>query len=116
MAIVAPWEGKVVLDLWTGTGYHIPRFHTLAHHVLAVEPHDPSQLPAMAGGARLGLDGASVIPGSAERRLLADGSVLPWHASNTRSERDDAPGAATPAGRVRSDSQGAYQPRREEGD
>ena len=75
MAAVAPWTGTVVLDLGAGTGFHIARFHDLARHVIAVEPHDASRLRAMERAARLGLARASVMTGSAEHLLLADQSV-----------------------------------------
>ena len=48
MAAIAPWDGKVVLDLGAGTGFHLARFHAVAAHVIAVEPHDASRLRAMA--------------------------------------------------------------------
>lgn len=44
MAAVVPWDGKVVLDLGAGTGFHLARFHDAAAHVIAVEPHGPSRL------------------------------------------------------------------------
>ncbi len=80
MAAVAPWNGKFVLDLGAGMGFHIARFHERARHVIAVEPHDPSRLQAMARVAALGLERASVMTGSAERLLLPDASVDVAHA------------------------------------
>ena len=80
MAAIAPWDGKIVLDLGAGTGYHLARFHDTAAHVIAVEPHDPSRLRAMARVATLGLAHTSVMTGSAERILLPDASVDIVHA------------------------------------
>ena len=80
MARVAPWDGKVVLDLGAGTGFHVPRFHESAAHVIAVEPHGPSRLRAMARVASLGLERASVLMGSAELLPLRDASVDVAHA------------------------------------
>jgi SAM-dependent methyltransferase len=79
MEAIAPWAGKVVLDLGAGTGFHIQRFQA-ASHVIAVEPHDLSRLCAMARVASLGLAHTSVMTGSAERLLLPDASVDIVHA------------------------------------
>lgn len=80
MATIAPWNGKVVLDLGAGTGFHIARFHEAAAHVIAVEPHDPSRLRAMARVAASGLTRTSIMTGSAEQILLPDCSVDIIHA------------------------------------
>jgi SAM-dependent methyltransferase len=79
MKAIAPWAGKVVLDLGAGTGFHIVRFQA-ASHVIAVEPHDPSRLRAMARVTSLGLAHTSVMTGSAERLPLPDASVDIVHA------------------------------------
>ncbi len=75
IAAIAPWDGKVLLDLGAGTGFHIPRFHARANHVIAVEPHGPARLRAMARVVELDLERVSIMNGSAERLLLPDASV-----------------------------------------
>lgn len=75
MATIAPWDGKIVLDLGAGTGFHLARFHDAAAHVIAVEPHGPSRLRAMTRVAALGLTRTSIMAGSAERILLPAQSV-----------------------------------------
>jgi SAM-dependent methyltransferase len=80
MWAISPWHGKLVLDLGAGTGFHLPRFHERARHVIAVEPHAPSRLRAMARVAALGLERASVMTGSAEQVLLPDHSIDICHA------------------------------------
>ena len=80
MAAIAPWAGRVVLDLGAGTGFHLPRFHAGAAHVVAIEPHGPSRLRAMARVVALGLECTSVVAGSAERIPLPDASVDVAHA------------------------------------
>jgi ubiquinone/menaquinone biosynthesis C-methylase UbiE len=80
MAALAPWDGKIVLDLGAGTGFHLARFHESAAHVIAVEPHDPSRLRAMARIATSRLTRISIMTGSAEHILLPDYSVDIVHA------------------------------------
>ena len=80
MKSIASWRDRIVLDLGAGTGFHIPLFHELARHVIAVEPYEPSRLLAMARVTKMGLKKASVMTGSAERLLLADSSVDIVHA------------------------------------
>jgi SAM-dependent methyltransferase len=80
MMSIASWKDKIVLDLGAGTGFHIPRFHAQAQHVIAVEPHGPSRLRAMSRVATLGLERASIMTGSAEQVLLPDASVDIVHA------------------------------------
>jgi ubiquinone/menaquinone biosynthesis C-methylase UbiE len=75
MRAICPWEGKVVLDLGAGTGFHIQRFHERAQHVFAVEPHGLSRVRAMARVAGLGLERVSIAHGSAEQLPLRDRSV-----------------------------------------
>jgi len=80
MAAIASWEGKVVLDLGAGDGFHLARLHAHAAHVIAVEPHGPSRLRAMSRVAALGLQHTSVMTGSAEHLLLPSASVDIVHA------------------------------------
>lgn len=77
---IAPWTGKTVLDLGSGTGFHVPRFHERASRVFAVEPHGPSHLRAMSRFAAHGLDRASAIRGSAEDIPLPTHGVDITHA------------------------------------
>jgi SAM-dependent methyltransferase len=72
---IGPWRDKVVLDLGSGTGYHLPRFHEQAAHVIGVEPHGPSHVRAAGRISSRGLERASVIRGSAEAIPLPDQSV-----------------------------------------
>lgn len=80
MYSLAPWDGKIVLDLGAGTGFHTPRFHEKAAHIFAVEPHAPSRVMAMRRFAELGLERASMMVGSAEQIFLPDQSVDVMHA------------------------------------
>ncbi len=73
-------EDRVVLDLRAGSGFHLPRFHSRARHVIAVEPHDGNRVRATDRVVRLGLERVSVMTGSAERLLLADSSIDVAHA------------------------------------
>jgi len=80
MRAIADWAGRDVLDLGAGTGYHVPGFAATARHVFAVEPHDASRLLAMERCARLGIENASLLVGSAESIPLRDASVDVVHA------------------------------------
>ncbi|HEX6817542.1 MAG TPA: class I SAM-dependent methyltransferase [Ktedonobacterales bacterium] len=80
MERIAPWRGKVVVDLGAGTGFHLPRFAERAAHVVGVEPHGPSRLRAMARCSALGLENVSIMTGSAEQVWLPDASVDMMHA------------------------------------
>ncbi len=77
---IFPCQGKVVLDLGAGTGFHIPRFHEQAAHIFAVEPHAPSRMKIMARCTSLVLERASVMTGSAESLWLPDQSIDLVHA------------------------------------
>lgn len=78
MRAIANWTGKTLLDLGTGTGFHVPRFQQ-AEHVFAVEPHDDSRLLAMQRIATLALRNVSILKGSAEYIPLRDQSVEICH-------------------------------------
>ncbi len=80
MWAIQSWKDKVVLDLGAGTGFHVPRFHSQASHVIAVEPHDESRLKIMERICTLKLPHVSVMTGSAEQILLPDLSVDVIHA------------------------------------
>lgn len=75
MRRVADWEGRTVLDLGAGTGYHLPFFAETAGHAIAVEPHGPSRLRIARRIADVGLENASLLAGSAEAIPLPDQSV-----------------------------------------
>lgn len=75
LAGLAPWEGRVLLDLGCGTGFWLPRYAEQAASVIGVEP-DPELLEA----ARERPGGASVLHGSAEHIPLPDNSVDVVHA------------------------------------
>jgi SAM-dependent methyltransferase len=75
---LAPWTGKVVVDLGCGTGFWLPRYAEAARAVFGVEP-DPV-LRALAAqcigtGRRV-----TVTAGSAEHLPFADASVDVVHA------------------------------------
>lgn len=67
------WEGKVVLDLGCGTGFHLPAFATTANAVIGVEPHP--DLVALAARRTRGLGNVTLLPGTAQAVPLPDASV-----------------------------------------
>lgn len=71
---LAPWQGRVLLDLGCGSGFWLPRYREAAQ-VVGVEP-DSSLL----GLARDRPGGAQVLHGSAEHIPWPDGSVDVVHA------------------------------------
>lgn len=71
---LAPWEGRVLLDLGCGSGFWLPRYHDAAD-VIGVEP-DASLLDL----ARARPGRARVLHGSAEHIPLPDESVDVVHA------------------------------------
>lgn len=80
MQRICPWDGKVVLDIGAGTGFHIERFHENAAHVVAVEP-DPELRPLlMRRIAERQLTRTSVIGASAESIPLRENSADIAHA------------------------------------
>ena len=84
MRAIAPWAGRVIVDLGCGTGYWLRRYAEEAAQVIGIEP-DPA-LRAVAGRAAVDLadtvDLAStaVMAGSAEHIPLPDASADVVHA------------------------------------
>lgn len=76
LAEYAPWQGKDVLDVGCGDGFHLPRFAQDARSVIGVEPHPPLVIRAQ---ERVN-DRVEVLQGSAQRLPLADASVDVVHA------------------------------------
>lgn len=75
---LAPWSGKVVLDIGCGTGFHPPRFASRAARVLGVEPHAPSLAEARRRVS--GLRNVAVLLASAEHLPFADETLDVAHA------------------------------------
>ena len=80
MRQIATWDARMVLDLGAGTGFYVPMFAGTAAHVIAMEPHGPSRVKAMRRVVDLELTNVSIMHGSAEETLLADGSIDICHA------------------------------------
>jgi SAM-dependent methyltransferase len=80
MAELAPWAGRVAVDLGAGTGFWVPHIAATARHVFAIEPHGPSRIQAMKRLSEAGIENASVLVGSAEQTFLAADSVDVIHA------------------------------------
>ncbi len=78
MSRIAPWDGRSVLDVGCGSGFHLPRFATTAASVVGVEPH-PS-LVALARRRTRKLTNVTVHEGLAESLPLPDASVDVVHA------------------------------------
>ncbi|WP_404286499.1 class I SAM-dependent methyltransferase [Glutamicibacter arilaitensis] len=72
---LAPWDGRVLLDLGCGTGFWLPKYLTEQGTVIGVEP-DLNLLPA----ARERSPKVQVLHGSAEHLPLLDASVDVVHA------------------------------------
>ncbi|HET7683014.1 MAG TPA: class I SAM-dependent methyltransferase [Marmoricola sp.] len=75
---LASWEGRHVLDVGCGTGFHLPWFAETAATVTGVEPH-----PALADIARRRtrrLPNVTVLQGTAEELPVRSGSVDVAHA------------------------------------
>lgn len=78
MAAIASWEGRTVLDVGCGTGYHLPKFAATAASVIGVEPH--ADLVALAGRRTRSLSAVSVMRGTAQALPLPSDSVDVAHA------------------------------------
>ncbi|MBC2961510.1 class I SAM-dependent methyltransferase [Nocardioides deserti] len=78
MAEVAAWDGRTVLDLGCGTGFHLPRFAATAARVVGVEPHP--DLVTLARRRTRRLAGVEVLRGTAQSVPLPDSSVDVVHA------------------------------------
>jgi ubiquinone/menaquinone biosynthesis C-methylase UbiE len=78
MRSVASWDGRVVLDVGCGTGFHLPRFAETATSVVGVEPH--GDLVALARRRTRRLPIVSVLAGTAQALPLPDVSVDVVHA------------------------------------
>ncbi len=78
---LAPWDGRVLVDLGCGTGFWLPAYLSepgRAHRVIGVEP-DPVLLQRAAARVA-GLEDVSVVAGSAEHIPLPDRSADVVHA------------------------------------
>jgi len=78
MAAIASWEGRAVLDLGCGTGFHLPKFAATASSVVGVEPH--ADLVALARRRTRSLPHVSVLRGTAQEVPLPADSVDIAHA------------------------------------
>jgi SAM-dependent methyltransferase len=78
MSAIAPWEGRTLLDLGCGTGFHLPKFAATAATVIGVEPH--ADLVALAARRTRPLTNVSVLRGTAQEVPLPTDSVDIVHA------------------------------------
>jgi ubiquinone/menaquinone biosynthesis C-methylase UbiE len=78
MRAVDAWDGRVVLDVGCGTGFHLPRFAATASSVVGVEPH--ADLVALARRRTRRLTNVEVRHGTAQALPLPDASVDVVHA------------------------------------
>lgn len=78
MLAVASWDGRAVLDVGCGTGFHLPAFARTASSVVGVEPH--GDLVALARRRTRRLPQVSVLQGTAQELPLPDASVDVAHA------------------------------------
>jgi ubiquinone/menaquinone biosynthesis C-methylase UbiE len=77
---IQSWEGRVLVDVGAGTGYHTVRFAKEAKHVFAVEPVDELRSAISERASEHGVTNVSVVEGSAESTGLPDHSVDIVHA------------------------------------
>ena len=78
MSAIAPWEGRTLLDLGCGTGFHLPKFAATAATVIGVEPH--ADLVALAARRTRELTNVNVLRGTAQEVPLPSGTVDIVHA------------------------------------
>lgn len=78
MRSVASWDGRAVLDVGCGTGFHLPWFAETAASVVGVEPH--ADLVALARRRTRRLPNVSVEQGTAQSLPVPDTSVDVVHA------------------------------------
>lgn len=78
MREVATWEGRAVLDVGCGTGFHLPVFARTAATVTGVEPH--GDLVALARRRTRRLPQVRVLQGTAQSLPVPDASVDVVHA------------------------------------
>jgi len=78
MRSLAPWQGRDVLDVGCGTGFHLPMFAEEAASVIGVEPH--GDLAAIARRRVRRLPQVTVLQGSATDLPLPAGSIDVMHA------------------------------------
>jgi SAM-dependent methyltransferase len=72
------WDGRDLLDLGCGTGFHLPRWAATARTVYGVEPHPG--LAAVAARRTARLANVTVLQGTAQRVPLPPVSVDVMHA------------------------------------
>jgi ubiquinone/menaquinone biosynthesis C-methylase UbiE len=80
MRRIAPWDGKVLMDVGAGTGCHLERFHHSAAHIVAVEPDPALRLRLMQRLIDRNLPSTTVVAASAASLPLNDHSVDIAHA------------------------------------
>lgn len=78
MRAVDSWDGRTVLDIGCGTGFHLPWFARAAGSVIGVEPH--ADLLALARRRTRRLPNVDVRQGTAQALPLPDASVDVAHA------------------------------------
>ena len=78
MRAVDSWDGRVVLDVGCGTGFHLPWLAATAAAVIGVEPH--ADLVAIARRRTRRLPNVEVRHGTAQALPLPDASVDVVHA------------------------------------
>ena len=78
MRSVASWDGRTVLDVGCGTGFHLPWLAATAASVVGVEPH--GDLVSLARRRTRRFANVSVLAGTAQSLPVPDASVDVVHA------------------------------------